>query len=74
MMKTLNISLPKALIDEVDKIAKKKESSRSELIRESIRAYILREKLLNVSFKVGEKKAKKLDLKTEVDVYKFLER
>ena len=74
MMKTLNISLPKALIDEVDKIAKKKESSRSELIRESIRAYILREKLLNLSFKVGEKKAKKLDLKTEVDVYKFLER
>ena len=73
-MKTLNISLPKALIDEADKIAKKKESSRSELIRESIRAYILREKLLNLSFKVGEKKAKKLDLKTEVDVYKFLER
>ena len=74
MMKTLNISLPKALIDEADRIAKKQASSRSELIRESIRAYVLRAKLLDGAFKVGERKAKKLGLKTEEDVYKFLER
>jgi len=74
MMQTLNISLPKALIEEADRIAKKQANSRSELIRESIRAYILRAKLLDKSFKVGTKKAKKFGLKAEEDVYKFLER
>ena len=74
MMKTLNISLPKALIDEADSIAKKQASSRSELIRDSIRAYVLRVKLLETAYIVGSKKAKKLGLKTEEDVYKFLER
>ena len=74
MMQTLNISLPKALIAEADSIAKKQASSRSELIRESIRAYILRAKLLDRTFKVGTKKAKKLGLKTEEEIYKFLER
>lgn len=74
MMKTLNISLPKALIDEADSIAKKQASSRSELIRESIRAYVLRAKLLNQAFKVGSKKAKKLGLTNEEDAYRFLER
>lgn len=73
-MKTLNISLPKVLIDEADRIAKRQASSRSELIRDSIRAYVLREKLLNQVFRIGAKKAKKLGLKTEEDVYKFLER
>ncbi|MFV1917543.1 MAG: CopG family ribbon-helix-helix protein, partial [Patescibacteria group bacterium] len=74
MMRTLNISLPKALIDEADRIAKRQASSRSELIRESIRAYVLRTKLLDQAFKVGTKKAKKFGLKKEEDVYKFLQR
>lgn len=74
MMKTLNISLPKALIDEADRIAKLQASSRSELIRESIRSYLLRAKLLEASYKVGRKTAKKLGLKSEEEVYKFLER
>lgn len=74
MMQTLNISLPKALIDEADRIAKRKASSRSELIRDSIRAYIMREKLLDAVYKVGSQKTKKLGLMNENDVYKFLER
>ena len=74
MMQTLNISLPKALIDEADSIAKKQSSSRSELIRESIRAYILRAKILDAAFQVGAQKARKLGLRTEDDVFKFLER
>ena len=74
MMETLNISLPKALIDEADRIAKKQASSRSELIRDSIRAYLLRANLLEAAYKVGEKKAKKMGLKSEEDIYKFLGR
>ena len=72
-MRTLNISLSKALIEEADSIAKKQASSRSELIRESLRAYILRTKILDSAYKIGARKAKKLGLKTENDVLKFLE-
>jgi len=74
MLKTLNISLPKALLDEADMIAQKHSSNRSEFIRDSLRAHILRTKLMEQAFKVGDKKAKKLGFKTEEDVYKFLER
>ena len=74
MMQTLNISLPKALIDEADSIAKRQASSRSEFIRESIRAYILRAKILDTAFQVGARRAKKLGLRSEEDVFKFLER
>lgn len=74
MMKTLNISLPKALIRQIDLLARRRASSRSELIRESLWAYVLRSKLLEQTYTIGQKKAKKLRLKKEADVYEFLER
>ncbi len=40
MNQTVNISFEKALLKEIDKIAKKEHRSRSELIREAARAYI----------------------------------
>ncbi|EMO29831.1 ribbon-helix-helix protein, CopG family [Leptospira interrogans serovar Bataviae str. HAI135] len=45
MNQTVNISFEKALLKEIDKIAKREHRSRSELIREAARAYI--EKKLN---------------------------
>lgn len=74
MIKTLNISLPKALIQEIDLLARRQASSRSELIRDSLRAYIVRAKMLEKVYRIGEKKAKTLRLKSETDVFKFLER
>ena len=74
MVKTLNISLPKTLIEEADRVARSRETSRSELIRESLRAYLLRARMLEEVFKAGKKTAKKYGLKTEEDVYRFLER
>lgn len=74
MIKTLNISLPKALIREIDLVARRQASSRSELIRESLRAYLSRAKMLEKTFEIGKKTAKKYGLKTEEDVYRFLER
>ncbi|EKR74705.1 CopG family ribbon-helix-helix protein [Leptospira noguchii] len=40
MNQTVNISFEKALLKEIDKIAKREHRSRSELIREAARAYI----------------------------------
>jgi|GEM_PF-4668515 len=74
VMQTLNISLPRALVSEADSLAKKQASSRSELIHESLRAYIVRAKILDTSFKVGSRKAKKLGLKNEDEVFDFLKR
>lgn len=74
MIKTLNISLPKALIREIDLLARRQASSRSELIRDSLRAYILRAKMLEKTFKIGKETAQKHGLKSEEDVFRFLER
>lgn len=74
MSKTLNISLPKTLVEEADRVARSQSTSRSELIRESLRAYLVRAKMLEETLKIGEKTAKKYGLKTEEDVYRFLER
>ena len=74
MIKTLNISLPKALLQEIDLLARRQASSRSELIRDSLRAYIVRTKMLEKTFAIGKETAKKYGLKTEEDVYRFLER
>lgn len=73
MTKTLNISLSEVLIQEVDLLARKQASSRSELIRDSLRAYITRAKMLEKTFAIGKKTAKKYGLKTEEDVFRFLE-
>jgi len=74
MSKILNISLPKVLVEEADRVARRQATSRSELIRESLRAYLARAKMLEETFEIGRKTAKKYSLKTEEDVYRFLER
>jgi metal-responsive CopG/Arc/MetJ family transcriptional regulator len=73
MNRTINISLPAKLADEADKVAKKMATTRSEMIRISLREYVERAKLLEATFKMGEAKAGELGLKTEEDVMAFLE-
>lgn len=69
---TLNISLPKKLVQEADKLAKDEYRSRSELIREAIRVYIKEKQEWEKIFSEGEKKAKKLGVKSEGEVNKIV--
>ncbi|PJZ64891.1 ribbon-helix-helix protein, CopG family [Leptospira wolffii] len=62
MNQTVNISFEKALLKEIDKIAKKEHRSRSELIREAARAYIEKKSKWERIFEIGSSLSKGLSL------------
>ena len=68
MNQTVNISFEKALLKEIDKIAKREHRSRSELIREAARAYIEKKSKWQAIFDFTSKTIDKAKL-TEADIF-----
>jgi metal-responsive CopG/Arc/MetJ family transcriptional regulator len=68
MNQTVNISFEKALLKEIDKIAKKEHRSRSELIREAARAYIEKKSRWQTIFSFAEKSNSKIKI-SENDIF-----
>ena len=69
---TFNISLPRALAKKADSLAKKEYRTRSELIREALRAYLKNIEEWEALFRFGEKQGQKLGIKSEADVNKLV--
>lgn len=72
---TINLSLPKKLLQAADQAAKAEMRSRSELLREALRTYLLRKHAWEDIFRVGERQAKKLairpsDIEGRIDEYR----
>ena len=65
---TLNIALPKELVRQVDKVAKKEYKNRSELIREALRVYLIKMDKWSRIFEAGEKAAKKAGIKSPAEL------
>lgn len=63
----INISIGKKLLKEADSFAKKESRNRSELFREALRNYLVRQKELGGVFDYGKSQAKKLKIK-EADI------
>lgn len=70
---TINLSLPKELLQKVDRLAKRESRSRSELMRESLRAYLSEMMEWEEIFAYGRKKGKELGITSEEDVYRIVE-
>lgn len=66
--KIVNISLPEKTYKEMDRLAKKKDVSRSELLRDALSQYVASETRWEQIRKWGEESARKLGIKTEDDV------
>ena len=62
---TVNVSFPRQLLQVMDKVAKEEACSRSELLREAVRAYVERKKRWQEIFAFSRRQAKKLRLKPE---------
>jgi len=69
---TFNIALPRNLVKEVDKAAKKEYRNRSEFIREALRVYLKDDREWEELFEFGEKQARKVGVKNEQDVEKIV--
>ncbi|MBM9501704.1 ribbon-helix-helix protein, CopG family [Leptospira sp. 201903071] len=68
MNQTVNISFEKALLKEIDKIAKREHRSRSELIREAARAYIEKKTRWQAIFDFTSKTNDRSDI-SEKDIF-----
>lgn len=73
LTQTFNISLPKALVQQADLLAKKEYKNRSELIKEALRSYIITKQSWNEVFDYGSKVGAKFGIKTEDDVLKAID-
>jgi len=60
---TVNIALPKPLLDRIDRTARSESRTRSELLREASRLYIARKERWKAIFRFGRRQAKRLGLK-----------
>jgi len=60
---TVNIALPKPLLDRIDRTARSESRTRSELVREASRQYIARKERWKAIFRFGRRQAKRLGLK-----------
>lgn len=65
---TLNIALPRELVEKVDEAAKREYKNRSELIREALRVYLKDVEEWGQVFRAGRAAGRKAGIKSEADV------
>jgi predicted transcriptional regulator len=59
---TVNIALPKPLLDRIDRTARSESRTRSELLREATRLYLARRERWTAIFRFGRQQVKRLGL------------
>lgn len=69
---TVNISLPKPLIYQVDALARQVFATRSDLIRQALVEKLRRWNAWENIFAYGERRARKLEIKTEDQVNRLV--
>ncbi len=69
---TVNIALPKLLVQKADVVAKREFRNRSELIREALWSYLSNKEKWQSLFAYGRKMGKRAGIKSEADVDKIV--
>ncbi len=72
MSQTFNISLPEPLVKKADRFAKKQYSTRSDLIREALWAYLKDRDEWDDLLAYGKEAGKKMGIRSEADVNKIV--
>ena len=70
---TINLSLPGKLLKLIDRQAKSEIRTRSELLREAARAYLVREQKWKDLCRYAESRAKAMGIRTEEDVDRVIQ-
>ncbi|MCS7150931.1 MAG: ribbon-helix-helix domain-containing protein [Endomicrobia bacterium] len=66
---TATISIPKTLFEEIKKISKEEETTRSELIRQALREYLIRKKFERARNKLMLEAVRKGVIMTEKEIF-----
>lgn len=70
--KIVNLSLPPEVFEEVERMAREENKSRSEVLREALRQYTRTQKLWRQIYRWGEESARELHIGSEADVDKLV--
>ena len=65
---SFNITLPQELVRKADEVAQREYRNRSELIREALWLYLKEKEEWDKMFRYGQRKAKKLGIKSAKEV------
>lgn len=71
--KVINMSLPLPLYEDLDKVAKKQEVSRSEILKRALRSYLREEERWQMIRKWGENQGKRLGIQSETDIERIID-
>jgi len=71
--KIVNFSLPPEIYKQVEELAKQKETSRSQVLREALKQYVASEKRWQQIRKWGEETTKRLGIKDENNVERIID-
>ena len=71
--KIVNFPLPSEIYKQVEELAKQKETSRSQVLREVLKQYVASEKRWQQIRKWGEETTKRLGIKDENDVERIID-
>ena len=71
--KTINISLPQEVVDQIDQRAKREYRGRSELIKQATLSYIRSQDNCDLFRRDLSKRAKEMGIKTEDDVEELVD-
>ena len=64
----VNLSLPPDVFEEVERMAREENTSRSEVLREALRQYIRTQKLWRQIYRWGEESARELGIGSDAEV------
>ncbi|MBU4314528.1 MAG: ribbon-helix-helix protein, CopG family [Actinobacteria bacterium] len=70
--KIVNFSLPPDIYEDVNELAKQTQTSRSQILREALKQYVVSERRWQQIRKWGEETARKLKIKNEDDVERII--
>jgi len=70
--KIVNFSLPPEIYEDVNELARQTQTSRSQILREAIKQYVVSERRWQQIRTWGEETAEKLEIKSEDDVERII--
>ena len=70
--RTITVSLPAKVVEELDRMAREENTTRSQILRAAIDQYFKSGRIWKQIYKWGEEAAKELGIKTEEDVDRLI--
>jgi len=70
--KTITLSLPSRMLEEIDRLAEEEQATRDEVLKSALKRYLQNQEVWKRIFQQGESWARELGIKSEEDVDRII--